>query len=341
MVTSRSKPRAPEQHVRGHPRSVADHRRGSRPRHVGQRHQRQQRLGGGVAAERRRVGHRVAAPAPLGPERRVGLAVGSQEQALIHAPADDGHRGGPSVAIESRLECARHRQLSEPVDSADHEVPIQAHAEPGPAEHHERPGGRGQGEAESRALPALSPIEQQHADRHVEPRARHQHGLESHQRQQQQPAEYDADDRAQCIPAVDRADGALAQARADQRPGDERQGHAGAERGGKHDDQAERVACGGEPDVAVVRARERAEQCRHPAERRRIERKRGERQASHHPLHDAERAERIHQRVGAAADPERAQRDAQNERGQHELERVRRAAEHERKHPDPGDLIEE
>ncbi len=76
-------------------------------------------------------------------------------------------------------------------------------------------------------------------------------------------------------------------------------------------------------------------------ERLGVERQRRERGEAHHPLHDAQRPERLAPAVGAASHPERAQREAEDERREHQLEGMRGAAEHEREHSEPGDLVDE
>ena len=45
----------------------------------------------------------------------------------------------------------------------------------------------------------------------------------------------------------------------EQGPGEERQGHAGTERGRKHDHEADRIAGRGKPGVALIRSGERGE----------------------------------------------------------------------------------
>ena len=108
--------------------------------------------------------------------------------------------------------------------------------------------------------------EQQRADRHVDRRAGDEHRLEADQRQQHQPA---ARSRRRSSPSVFQAYTApIARspgAADDQRAGDERQRHAGAEGGRQHDQQAEAVAGDGEAGVARRRCGQRSRAARPPS----------------------------------------------------------------------------
>jgi hypothetical protein len=150
-----------------------------------------------------------------------------------------------------------------------------------------------------------------------------------------------SDDRAQGVDRVHRPDRAFTEAAQHQSAGDERQGDAGAEGGGDHDQHADPVAGNREAVVARLGLREGMQQVAGPPEGHHVDRERRQGEKAHRPLGDAQDPKRVGELVGLGADPERSHRDTENERRQHELEGVSRTAHHQRQHPDPGDLIDE
>ncbi len=153
--------------------------------------------------------------------------------------------------------------------------------------------------------------------------------------------EHDAGDRTERIRCVDSPDRGLAGAVAQQRAGDERQRHPGAERRRQHHQRGDAAAGQVEERVAGVVFRQAAHQRFHQAESEVVHRQRCERGEAHDHLDPAEQPRRLRARVDSPAHRQAAEGEAENEGREHQLERVRRGAEHEDEHADPDDFVDE
>jgi hypothetical protein len=179
------------------------------------------------------------------------------------------------------------------------------------------------------------------AEDDVDERADDEQRLEPDDRHEHQSRERDADDRSERVDRVHGADRPLAGPAGEQHARDQRQRHAGAEGRREHDGETDRVAQQQERRVPALVPLERLLDRRHPLEGGDVERQGRDRGEAHDPLHDAERAHRVREAVGARAHPVRSKGQSEDERREHQLERVRRAPEHQRQHPNPRDLVDE
>jgi hypothetical protein len=131
------------------------------------------------------------------------------------------------------------------------------------------------------------------AEHDVDQGADDEQPLEAEQRHERQAREGRADDRAERVHRVHAADRVLPGAAHVEGPRDEGQRHARAEGRREHHGEAQQVAREREQPIPLGRGIERLEQRDHPPERRDVDRQRGDREAAHDPLHDAERADRV------------------------------------------------
>ena len=253
----------------------------------------------------------------------------------------DGDRRRAPIAIEVDVAPSRIGKSSVAVDAArEHDLieMIERERRDRSGRHHER---RAIDEAHA-ALGARARYTQQHdAERHVDRCSRNEEHLETDERQEHEPREHHADDRAERVRRIHDADRAFPIAPAHQHPRDERERHPCAKCRRKHHDETRDVARDSEEVVAPIRDLERADERRGPTEAGEIEGNRRECCEPHCALHDAERAHGIGKAIGARAYPARAEGKPEDECREHQLEGVRRAPEQQRQHPNPRDLVNE
>ncbi len=296
-------------------------------------------LGTVVACEGTRRRHGITPLEPGRSERSVRLAIGGQDPDSVGAEPRHVHRGGTAIGVIEDIALvfldhaphpehpARQQPLS-PGDPPEHER----------GEHGERADAR-EDQPGRRTAGAGQRPEGQQAQQHIERAAGQERAAQAQQRQQQQARGGGAHDRAERIGCVDRADGPLAAA-SQQHPRHQRQRHAGAERGGQHDRQADQVTRHREQDVAGIASRRGLDQRRGPAERLQVERKAEQRERPHHQLHDRQGSQRIDEAIGPPPHPPGPERETEDESGEHQLEGMGGAAQNQREHAEPADLVD-
>ncbi len=154
------------------------------------------------------------------------------------------------------------------------------------------------------AYPASRPRrEQRDAEREVDRGAGDDQPLQAEQGEADVHRDDHPGDRAGGVRGIHLADRALARALAQQRGGDQRQRHAGAERRREHHRERDRVARHVEGDVAGLARRQHRERRLHQAEARAVHRQRGERRDAHRQLHERQKPHGIARRCRCGAVP--------------------------------------
>ena len=150
-----------------------------------------------------------------------------------------------------------------------------------------------------------------------------------------------ANDGAHGIGAIDQTDAALPCPRAQQRVGDERQRHAGAQRCWQHDHGGDALAQQIEFGVASQSFGQHRQQRLHRIKAQVVERQRSQGRCAHQHLHPAQKCGGRGDAINAPAHPQPTQRQAQDEGEQHQFEGVGGTAQHQAEHADPADLVHE
>ena len=169
----------------------------------------------------------------------------------------------------------------------------------------------------------------------------HDQVLQTQQRHANVHGKKHADDGAHGVGAVDQTDAALPCPRAQQRVGDERQRHAGAQCCRQHDHRRDALAQQIEFGVASQSFGQHGQQRLHRIKAQVVERQRRQCRCAHQHLHPAQKRGGRGDAINAPAHPEPAQRQAQDEGEQHQFEGVGGTAQHQAEHADPADLVHE